>query len=86
MLKVEDHHHALFIVRLVDARHQRMPVGIDSQHRERQQMVRRVVLPDAGNSHWDAGGALDAPAHELVGFVVGFEAVDAGNYGELRVL
>lgn len=83
LARVQDHHHALFIVGLVEALHQRVPVGVDRQHRERQQLVRWSVFPNAGDGHRAAVRALDVPAHRLAGFVVGFEEIGGRDDAEL---
>ena len=70
----------------MEALHQRVPVGVDRQHRERQQLIRRAVLPDAGNGHRPAVRALDAPAHGLAGFIIRFEEIGGRDDAELLAL
>jgi hypothetical protein len=47
-----------FVIRLVEALHEQVTVGIDGQHRERQerQVVRPLfpVLPYPGNAEWSS--------------------------------
>ena len=61
----------MLIVGLVEALHQRVPVSVDRQHRERQQLIGRPVFPYPSNGHRAAVRALDTPAHRLAGFVGG---------------
>ena len=86
LIRVQDHHHAFFIVWLLEALHQRVPVGVDRQHRERLQLISWSVLLYPGNGHRAAVRALDAPAHGLAGFVVGFEEIGDRNDAQLITL
>lgn len=70
----------------MEALHQRVPVGVDRQHRERQQLVRRPVFPNARDGHRTTISALDAPAHDLASFVIGLEKVGRRNDAELLAL
>lgn len=70
----------------MQALHQRVPVGVDRQHRERQQLVDRAVLQYVSNGIWAAVGAHDAPAHGLAVFVVELEEVDRRDDTELLAL
>ena len=86
LVRVEDHHHALFIVEFVEALHQRVPVGVDRQHRKRQQLICRPVFPDSSDRHRPAVDALDAPAHRLASFLVGLKEIGGRDDTELLAL
>ena len=66
--------------------HQRVPVGVDRQHRERQQLIGRPAFPYAGDGYRAAVSALDAPAHRLVGFVLGLEGIGDRDDAKLLAL
>ena len=86
LVRAENHHHPFFIIWLVESLHERVPIGIYRQHRERQQQILQPEFPYPGDGDRHAIGALDAPADRLPGFVAGFKEVIGRDNAELFAL
>ena len=86
LVRVEDHHHPFFIIRLVETLHERVAIGVYRQHRERQQQILRPEFPYPGNGGRHAIGTLDAPANRLSSLIARFKEIICGDNAKLFAL
>ena len=75
MGRIDHHQAAFFFAQAVETPHQIVPIGVQRQHRERQQDLAALRIDPAVPQPCDMKGrpvqALDAPAHRAAGAVVG---------------